>query len=222
MTDLTVTSFRRRETRDSAGSGLRTASAVIAVCFLVHALNGLLLERLFLDLDDYRDYADIAKLRDALDSPFWIASGACHLVTAAVVVWFGVSLARLAAEDRPTLAQAVRVVSGVASAGYLLLAVTLLQAARSTSLLAEENPEQADAVYGALSVLNVAADGVAVAALGSLVLLASLWGRGEGWPRWLVRFSWLTAALGVLQAIVYLPLFLLAGLVWFAVVSRRA
>jgi hypothetical protein len=225
MTDLTVSSFRRRESAASAGTALRLAAAVIAVCLAVHALNGLVLERVFLDFESYDDYADLTKLRDAFGSPLWIASGVAHLITAAAVVWFGVSLARLAEAERPAFAQTVRVVCGVASAGFVLLAVTLLQGAGSTALFADENPDQADAFYAALSVVNVTADGLAIAALGVLVLLTARHGRGS-WPRWFVRLGYLAALCGLVQAFVYAPLFLFAGLVWFVafvvVLVRRA
>jgi hypothetical protein len=214
MSQHAVASFHRRQSEQSALFAVRASALVLAVCLAVHVLNGLVLERTFLHLDSYRDYADLEKLRDAFGSPLWVASGLAHLVTAAAIVWLGVSLARLLAAERPTVAQTLRVVSGVASAGFLLLAVTLLQAARSTAMLADENPEQADSFWAALSVVNVAADGLAVAAAGALVLVAARAFRRD-WPRWFVRLSYVAAACGLLQAIVYAPLFLLAGLAWF-------
>lgn len=214
MSQYTETDFRRRQLSRSAGFAFRAATVVIAGCLAVHVLNGLVLERAFLDFSSYDDYADLAKVRDAFGSPLWVASGLAHLVTSAAVVWWALAFGRLAEEDRPGAAQAARVVSGVAAAGFLLLAVTLLQGAGSASLFAEESPGQADTVYAALAMINVTADGVAIAAAGVLVLLVSRSGRAT-WPRWFVRLGHLAFACGLLQAVVYAPLFLFVGLAWF-------
>ena len=54
---------------------LSVATFIMATAFVVHVLNGLVIERLVLDLRRFQDYADVDLLARAINSVPWRASG---------------------------------------------------------------------------------------------------------------------------------------------------
>src|SRR6476620_9619591 len=117
------------------------AALVMAVCFTIHAVNGLIVERFFLGFEKYTDYADVDKLGDALGSVPWLASGVAHLVTGVAVVVLGVNLARVISPSRPRLAEYLRYATAVAAVGFTMLGVADVQGSQTMNLIVDQNPE---------------------------------------------------------------------------------
>lgn len=195
------------------------AALVMAVCFTVHAVNGLIVERLFLGFETYTDYADVDKLRDALGSPPWIASGLAHVVTGVAVVVLGTNLARIVGgspNGSRTIAEYLRYASLAAGVGFTLLGVADVQGSQTVKLLADQNPELDRSAYLALSVVVPVVNGLAIVALGWVILLFSRYARreGTGLPGWFVVLSYVAGASGLLLALVYVPVYLFLFLGW--------
>ena len=195
------------------------AALVMAVCFTVHAVNGLVVERFFLGFETYTDYADVDKLRDALGSPAWLTSGFAHLVTGVAVVVLGTNLARIvggSSNGSRTIAEYLRYASLAAGVGFTLLGVADVQGSQTVKLLADQNPELDRTAFLVLSVIVPVVNGLAIVALGWVILLFARYARreGTGVPGWFVVLSYVAGASGLLIAIAYVPVYLFLFLAW--------
>jgi len=202
------------------------AATVISIAFSIHALNGFVIERLFLGFHSYTDYTDIHKLSDALGSPPWLASGFGHLVTGVAVVVLGVNLSRWMAPTRPRLAEYARYATAVAAVGFTMLGVADLQGSGTVHLLAHQNPELASTANMSLTVLVAVVNGVAISAYGWLMLLVARFTQlaRSGLPRWYVWLSYVAGACGLIVGFAYIPAYLVPFLAWSistAVMLRR-
>jgi len=209
------------EPRRSSARTASIASAVIALCFCVHATNGLLVERLFLGFHTYDDYANVHKLRAALGSPPWLASGTAHLVTGVAVVVLGVNLSALMRPTRPRLAEYLRYATVVACVGFTTLGAADVQGSQTVALLAKQTPQLGDTAYMALSVIVPVANGLAISAFGWMMIITARYAQGAapGFPRWFVVLSYIAGASGLLLGFAYIPAYLLLFLAWAACLS---
>lgn len=204
------------EPRGTSARNASFAAAVIAFCFCVHATNGLLVERLFLGFHSYDDYANVHKLRAALGSAPWLASGTAHLVTGVAVVVLGVNLGALMRPTRPRLAEYLRYATAAACVGFTTLGAADVQGSQTVKLLAKQTPPLGDTAYMALSVVVPVVNGLAISALGWMILLTARYAQGgaSGFPRWFVVLSYVAGVSGLLLGFLYIPAYLLLFLAW--------
>jgi len=198
----------------------------MAACFLVHAVNGTVVERVFLDFHTYTDYANVDKLGHALGSWPWLASGTAHLVTGVAVVVLGTNLARVVGPTSRTLAEYLRYATIVAAVGFTMLGVADVQGSETMHLIINENPDLRRESYLVLGLVVPVANGVAIMGLGWVMLLLARYARRveSGFPGWFVVLSYVAGASGLLVGFVYLPVYLFLFLAWLvaaAVLLRR-
>jgi len=205
---------------------LRNAALVMALAFLVHVINGLLIERTLLGFTSFDDYSDVDKLQVAIGSVAWKASGVGHFVTAFVVLVLALGLAERARRTGYGAHALIAALGTVAAAGFGIIGAANGIGAQVMHLLQDHNPSvpPAGAVV-ALSLIGPIANALAITMFGGLLITVSVWGRRTGsLGRGLVVLGWIAGVSGLLMAFAYVPAYLflyLVWLVWFATTVRE-
>ena len=192
------------------------AALFICTAFLVHNINALYIEPNFLGFRDPRvDYADLAKLKNALGSLPWRLSGFGHLLSGFACVVLGMSARQLFRDSKRT---AVRLLPGagiVAGAGFLLTAITDQAGSAAVKLLSARNPELADAAYLSLSIVRIIFNCLAQVGLGWFAWQLSYCGLRTGMlTKAFCWFGYLSGFTGLIMGLTFIPIYLQTVLIW--------
>jgi hypothetical protein len=194
---------------------LRVAFYVIAAAFLVHSINGLIVERFVLDIRSFTDYAEVDKLGEAIGSWPWRISGLGHLATCFAMVVVAVGVRRWMVARASSLADYAHGFALLSALGFAANGVASGLGAHVVDLLEERNQELAGTAIVAYSVLVPVVNGVAIVCLGVVILLlARFLGQQHLAGRGFVRYSWVTGASALVMAVAYVPAYLFLVLVW--------
>ena len=192
------------------------AALVICAAFLVHNINALYIEPNFLGFKDPRvDYADLAKLKNALGSLPWRLSGFGHLLSGFACVVLGLAARQLFRDSRLAAGRLLLGAGFVAGVGFLLTAITDQAGAAAVKLLSVQNPELEDAAYLSLSIVRIIFNCLAQVGLGWIAWQLSYCGLRTGiLPRAFCWFGYLSGFTGLLMAVTFIPTYLLMVLLW--------
>lgn len=192
------------------------AALVICTAFLVHNVNALYIEPNFLGFKDPRvDYADLAKLKNALGSLPWRLSGLGHLLSGFACVVLGLSARRWFSDSKLTAARLLPGAGFVAGVGFLLTAITDQAGSGAVKLLSAQNPELEDAAYLSLSIVRIIFNCLAQVGLGWFAWQLSFCGlRTKMLPKAFCYFGFLSGFTGLIMALSFVPVYLLAVLIW--------
>jgi hypothetical protein len=195
---------------------LRTSSFVIALAFLVHAVNGLVVERSVLGFTSFDDYSDVAKLQVAIGSVPWRLSGVGHFVTSFVVLVLALGLAQRAHRTGYGAWPLIAALGIVSATGFGINGAANGLGAQVVHLLQDRNPAVApEGAVVTLSIVVPLANALAITMLGALLITVSVWGRRTGsLSTGLVVLGWIAGVSGLLMAFAYVPAYLLLYLVW--------
>jgi hypothetical protein len=204
---------------------LSVAAFVIAAAFGVHAVNGLVVERLVLGFTSFADYADAELLADAIGSWPWRASGLAHLATAAAMVAVAVLSRPWLDHGSATRASAAHAFALLSATGFALNGIAAGLGAQVVGLLEEQNPASASSAVIAFSVLVPVVNGLAIVAMACVVATISLHLRSEGALGPAASTGTAVVVLsGLVMAVAYVPAYLLllpVWWIWFGVRVRR-
>lgn len=204
------------------------AALVICAAFLVHNINALYIEPNFLGFKDPRvDYADLAKLKNALGSLPWRLSGFGHLLSGFACVVLGLSARQLFRDSKLAAVRLLPAAGLVAGAGFLLTAITDQAGSGAVKLLSAQNPELGDAAYLSLCIVRIIFNCLAQVGLGWFAWQLSFSGLRTGMlPKVFCWFGYLSGFSGLVMAVTFIPAYLLAVLIWSGwltiVMLRRA
>lgn len=124
---------------------LKTAATVaaflIVVGMLIHNLNGRYLEPTFLGFEDPMDYADMAKIENALWSFSFLSSGISHIVVGFSFMILGLFLSEYFSKAVPIGAKLTFIAAMLAGLGFLLTGISDIPGTLYGQLLREQNPE---------------------------------------------------------------------------------
>ncbi len=192
------------------------AALVICAAFLIHNINALYIEPNFLGFKDPRvDYADLAKLKNALGSLPWRLSGFGHLLSGFACVVLGLSARQLFRDSKLAAARLLAGAGFVAGVGFLLTAITDQAGSGAVKLLAAQNPELEDAAYLSLSIVRIIFNCLAQVGLGWFAWQLSFCGLRTGMlPKAFCYFGFLSGFTGLIMALSFIPVYLLAVLIW--------
>lgn len=197
--------------------GLGLAGAIVmALAFLVHNVNGLIIEPRLLGFDDpVNDYAKVEKLQIAMQSWPWLASGFGHLLTGFAVFGLGLHFSERFRGAAPTVSRLLLALGIAAGTGFLLVGVTNVGGTQTLKLLSANNPELTDTVFLAATIVRVSVNSLAIVAMGSTILLISYGGlRTSTLPRSYGYYGYVAGLSGLIMAFAYIPVYLLLYLVW--------
>ena len=207
---------RDKSLRYSPGTLMGLSALVICAAFLVHNINALYVEPNILGFKDPRvDYANIAKLKNALGSLPWRLSGLGHLLSGFACVVLGLSARQLFRDSRLAAARLLLGAGLVAGVGFLLTAITDQAGAGAVRLLAAQNPALEDAAYLSLSIVRIIFNCLAQVGLGWFAWQLSFCGLKTGMlPKAFCWFGYLSGFSGLVMAVTFIPAYLLAVLLW--------
>lgn len=192
------------------------AALVICTAFLIHNVNALYVEPNFLGFKDPRvDYADLAKLKNALGSLPWRLSGFGHLLSGFACVVLGLSARQLFRDSKLAAASLLPGAGVVAGVGFLLTAITDQAGSGAVKLLSVRNPELEDAAYLSLSIGRIIFNCLAQVGLGWFAWQLSFCGlRTRMLPKTFCYFGFLSGFTGLIMALTFIPAYLLTVLIW--------
>jgi hypothetical protein len=192
------------------------AALVICTAFLVHNVNALYVEPNILGFKDPRvDYADLAKLKNALGSLPWRLSGFGHLLSGFACVVLGLSARQWFRDSRLAAARLLLGAGFVAGVGFLLTAITDQAGSAAVKLLSTQNPALEDAAYLSLSIVRIIFNCLAQVGLGWFAWQLSFCGLKTGMlPKAFCWFGYLSGFTGLLMAVIFIPTYLLTVLIW--------
>lgn len=192
------------------------AALVICTAFLVHNVNALYVEPNFLGFKDPRvDYADLAKLKNALGSLPWRLSGFGHLLSGFACVVLGLAARQWFRDSKLAAARLLLGAGLVAGVGFLLTAITDQAGSAAVKLLSAQNPALEDAAYLSLSIVRIIFNCLAQVGLGWFAWQLSFCGLKTGiLPKAFCWFGYLSGFTGLLMAVIFIPTYLLTVLIW--------
>lgn len=125
---------------------LKTAATVaaflIVVGMLIHNLNGLYLEPTFLGFEDpTADYANMAKIENALWSFSFLSSGISHIVVGFSLMILGLFLSEYFSKALPIGAKLIFIAAMLSGLGFLFTGISDIPGTVYGELLRKQNPE---------------------------------------------------------------------------------
>jgi len=124
---------------------LKTAATVaaflIVIGMLIHNLNGRYLEPTFLGFENPMDYADMAKIENALWSFSFLSSGISHMVVGFSFMILGLFLSEHFKKALPIGAKLTFIAAMLAGLGFLLTGISDIPGTLYGQLLREQNPD---------------------------------------------------------------------------------
>lgn len=117
------------------------AAFLIVVGMLIHNLNGRYLEPTFLGFEDPMDYADMAKIENALWSFSFLSSGISHMVVGFSFMILGLFLSEFFQKALPIGAKMTFIAAMLAGLGFLLTGISDIPGTLYGQLLRGANPD---------------------------------------------------------------------------------
>jgi len=118
------------------------AAFVVLAGMLIHNLNALYLEPTFLGFEDpSKDYADMAKIENAIGSFSFTSSGNAHMVVGLSLMLIAVAALEVFRESNPAMSRIAFVAAVVSGIGFLLTGISDIPGTAYAGLLRAENPD---------------------------------------------------------------------------------
>lgn len=149
---------------------LKTAAALAAflifVGMLIHNLNGEYLEPTFLGFEKPTDYANMAKIENALWSFSFLSSGIAHIVVGFSMMILGLFLMEMFIGKSPVAAKLTFVAAMLSGLGFLLTGISDIPGTLYGQLIRGLNPEHNTEVLLMSTLFRGIANTLAIAGLG--------------------------------------------------------
>jgi hypothetical protein len=122
-------------------SAATIAAFLIVIGMLIHNLNGRYLEPTFLGFENPMDYADMAKIENALWSFSFLSSGISHMVVGFSFMILGLFLSEYFKKALPIGAKLTFIAAMLAGLGFLLTGISDIPGTLYGQLIREQNPD---------------------------------------------------------------------------------
>lgn len=151
------------------------AAFIVLTGMLIHATNAFYLEPTFLGFEDAaKDYSDMAKIQNAIESCSFDAlhlcsfkySGFAHMINGLLMMLLGVAASQLFAQSNPIVSRFIFVAGLVSGIGFLATGVSDIPGTIYASLLRENNPEFNTTILLISTMIRGIANMVAITGLG--------------------------------------------------------
>jgi hypothetical protein len=143
------------------------AAFLIVAVFLIHNLNALWLEPTYLGFEDKaKDYADMAKIENALWSFSFLSSGIGHMVAGFSFMILGLGLFEIFRKPLPIGANFVLLSAMLAGLGFLLTGISDIPGTVYGGLLRAMNPEHNETILLITTMIRGIVNILAIVGLG--------------------------------------------------------
>jgi len=174
------------------------AAFFIVVAFLIHALNGMYLEPTFLGFDEPTEYANMAKIENAIWSFSFTSSGISHMVVGFSMMILSLGVADVFKGAHPAAARLIILAGVVSGIGFLLTGISDIPGTFYGGILRELNPEQNETILlistmirGNLNIMGIAG----LSWFAGLVAWCTL--KTGIFPKWFGYYGWLNVLPGL-------------------------
>jgi hypothetical protein len=186
---------------------LKTAATVaaflIVVGMLIHNLNGLYLEPTFLGFEDpTSDYANMAKIENALWSFSFLSSGISHIVVGFSLMILGLFLSEFFGKALPIGSKLIFIAAMLAGLGFLFTGISDIPGTVYGGLLRKQNPDYNTDVLLMVTIFRGMVNILAIVGLGWFAGQVS-WcaGQTNAFPRGFRIFGYINVLPGIMSFI---------------------
>jgi len=201
------------------------AAVVMFLAFFMHLLNAWYIEPMYLGFHSFADYANPEKLRNAIGTVAWTVDGIGFLLNGFATFFFGLLALEAFSGDCPIAARLASLAAFSSAIGFLLVGIVDLMGGTVQELLANQNVEQAQAIFLSAGFVRVIVRGLAIVSFGWFALQFSWCGlHTSRLPKTFCYFGYLTGLAGLSMAFAYIPIHSTAFLIysfWLAIVLFR-
>ena len=205
------------------------AAFFIVVGFLIHALNANYLEPTFLGFEEPTDYANMAKIENAIWSFSFTSSGISHMVVGFSMMLLGLGVSDVFKDPHPAAARLIILAGVVSGLGFLLTGISDIPGTFYGGILRELNPEQNETILLISTMIRGNLNIMGIAGLSWFAGLVAYCTHKTGlFPKWFGWYSWLNTLPGLVGLAIpfagfaYIQLFPLWMLALGIFLRRRA
>ncbi len=183
------------------------AAFLIVAGMLIHNLNALYLEPYTLGFTDpAKDYANMAKIENAIWSFSFTSSGITHMVVGISLMILGLFLSEFYKQALPIAAKLVYLSAVLSGLGFLLTGISDIPGTAYGGLLRDQNPDQNTEILLMTTIFRGMVNILAIAGLGWFIgMLVWCGGKTETLPKGLRIFGWINILPGIMSLI--MPVF---------------
>ena len=190
------------------------AAFLIVAGMLIHNLNAQVLEPYFLGFEDKaRDYADMAKIENALWSFSFTSSGITHMVVGFAMMILGLYLSEFFRAATPIAAKLLFIAAMLSGLGFLLTGISDIPGTVYAGLLRNMNPADNTDILLMTTIFRGMVNILAVVGLGWFAGMVAWCARHtDGFSKGFRIFAWLNVLPGIFSLIfppagfLYIPL----------------
>jgi hypothetical protein len=179
------------------------AAFLIVGVFLIHNLNALWLEPTYLGFEDKgKDYADMAKIENAIGSFSFMSSGIGHIVAGFSFMVLGLGVFQIFRSQTPIAAMFLLTSAMLAGLGFLLTGISDIPGTVYAALLRQANPDHNTTILLITTMIRGIVNIMAIAGLGWFAGTLSWCAQRTGsFPKGFVWFGYLNVLPGIMSLI---------------------
>lgn len=179
------------------------AAFLIFAGMLIHNLNALVLEPYFLGFEDKgKDYADMAKIENALWSFSFTSSGTTHIVVGFSMMILGLYLSELFRAATPVASRLLMIAAMLSGLGFLLTGISDIPGTVYGGLLRGVNPDYNTDVLLMTTMFRGMVNILAIVGLGWFAGMVAWCARHtDGFSRGFRIFGWINVFPGIASLI---------------------
>ncbi|HJP39577.1 MAG: hypothetical protein QF483_01640 [Gammaproteobacteria bacterium] len=183
------------------------AAFLIVAGMLIHNLNALYLEPYTLGFENpAKDYANMAKIENAIWSFSFTSSGITHIVVGFSLMILGLFLSEFFKRALPIAARLIFISAFLSGLGFLLTGISDIPGTAYGGILRELNPDQNTEILLMTTIFRGMVNILAIASLGWFAgMIAWSGGRTNTFPKGLRIFGWINVLPGIITLI--MPVF---------------
>jgi len=204
------------------------AAFIIFAGMLIHNLNAQVLEPYTLGFEDKgKDYADMAKIENALWSYSFTSSGITHIVVGFAMLIVGLYMSEVFRAATPVAAKLVFIAALLSGLGFMLTGISDIPGTVYAGLLRAQNPDYNTDILLMTTIFRGMVNILAVIGLGWFAGMVA-WSaqHTDGFPKGFRIFGWINVLPGIMSLIfppagfsylLLLPIWIL----WLGLIIRR-
>ncbi|MDP6675378.1 MAG: hypothetical protein QGH93_11110, partial [Gammaproteobacteria bacterium] len=183
------------------------AAFLIVAGMLIHNLNALYLEPYTLGFENpAKDYANMAKIENAIWSFSFTSSGITHIVVGVSLMVLGLFLSEFFKRELPIAAKLIFLSALLSGLGFLLTGISDIPGTAYGGILRELNPDQNTEILLMTTMFRGMVNILAIAGLGWFAgMIAWSGGQTNTFPKGLRIFGWINVLPGIVTLI--MPVF---------------
>jgi succinate dehydrogenase hydrophobic anchor subunit len=204
------------------------AAFLIVTGMLIHNLNALYLEPYTLGFENpAKDYANMAKIENAIWSFSFTSSGTTHIVVGFSMMILGLFMSEFFKRALPIAAKLVFLSAVLSGLGFLLTGISDIPGTVYGGILRELNPDHNTEILLMTTIFRGMVNILAIAGLGWFAgMIAWCAGKTDTFPKGFRIFGWINVLPGIISlaspvfGFVYIQLLPL-WMLWFALRIRK-